>query len=494
MQAKFQTEWPTGLAELLRACERLGITQMNKTCVTVASLLGLHVNPVNKEPERGPSQNQSSSPSPHPKQPTDNDANASLLLHKEPDRKPLQNQSSSPLSYLNLPTIGATKVSLWQPEERIDFEIETINPDKPPPKLPAYVGKTKPLPPDPIVNQAILTITPLFPLQLSRGIIRKHLAMLFFEGEPEVQPIVDKIARGLPLKTIPKQGSLSLRRGVHVLWDTSETMVPFIEDQRQLVHEIRSLFGRENVSLSYFDTESQSTETDEISYFQNHILECHPRRPVVILSDFGICQSPYVFQPLSNQNWWLNFLLLCRRLGVPLIAFLPYDLSRCPKFLKKHVRLVHWDRPQIGKFTEKWPILDKVIPDQGVGKLVSRLSHRNPAAAQLAIVLCLASKIERSLLRKARLYLVPGADAGAEAELMMSELVVSYNMESLVLVPDVQKFLRAQLRDKPRLLKKVWTFLKDFRQQQNAPHATRIEEKLNYLSCRTNVSTKAVKD
>ena len=64
--------------------------------------------------------------------------------------------------------------------------------------------------------------------------------------------------------------------------------------------------------------------------------------------------------------------------------------------------------------------------------LVRGFEAISPAAVRLARAVSLAVRVEPELLRRARLALVPGADAGTEADLWFSPLVVGAN--PLVLV------------------------------------------------------------
>ena len=68
-----------------------------------------------------------------------------------------------------------------------------------------------------------------------------------------------------------------------------------------------------------------------------------------------------------------------------------------------------------------------------------------PQAVKLARAVCLAVLVEPGLLRRARIDLVPGADAGTESDLWFSPLVLTRNVTGIVLHPDVLTVLRQQL-------------------------------------------------
>jgi hypothetical protein len=67
------------------------------------------------------------------------------------------------------------------------------------------------------------------------------------------------------------------------------------------------------------------------------------------------------------------------------------------------------------------------------------------SVVKLARAVCLAVLVEPGLLRRARIQLVPGADAGTESDLWFSPLVLTRNTAGIVLDPEVLTVLRQQL-------------------------------------------------
>src|SRR5262245_20675457 len=76
-------------------------------------------------------------------------------------------------------------------------------------------------------------------------------------------------------------------------------------------------------------------------------------------------------------------------------------------------------------------------------------------AVRLAGALCIATLIDRPLLRRARLELLAGVNAGAEGDLWFGPLVESRSRDELVLRRDVQAWLRAQLQVDQRAVKRA---------------------------------------
>jgi hypothetical protein len=79
-------------------------------------------------------------------------------------------------------------------------------------------------------------------------------------------------------------------------------------------------------------------------------------------------------------------------------------------------------------------------------KLLDRAAWaKGEHVVKLARAVCLAVLVEPGLLRRARIQLVPGADAGTESDLWFSPLVLTRNTAGIVLEPDVLTVLRHQL-------------------------------------------------
>jgi kumamolisin len=71
-----------------------------------------------------------------------------------------------------------------------------------------------------------------------------------------------------------------------------------------------------------------------------------------------------------------------------------------------------------------------------------------PGAAELAVPLSIAVRIEPELVRAIRLAILPYLDVAAESDLWFSDLVASRGPDSIILKPEVLPGLRAQLADR----------------------------------------------
>ena len=112
--------------------------------------------------------------------------------------------------------------------------------------------------------------------------------------------------------------------------------------------------------------------------------------------------------------------------------------------------------------------------------LVAEIASEHPAVVRLAEAVSLAVLIDPPLLRRARLKLVPEADAGVEAELWLGPLVRSRGPEGMVLAPEVAEALRERLRRDPERLARARAITGEL--HAHLSPAVQLEEEIAWLS------------
>jgi tetratricopeptide (TPR) repeat protein len=88
-------------------------------------------------------------------------------------------------------------------------------------------------------------------------------------------------------------------------------------------------------------------------------------------------------------------------------------------------------------------VADTLRAETLLDRAIARTNGVN--VVKLARAVCLAVLVEPGLLRRARMHLVPGANADTESDLWFSLLVLTRNATGIVLDPDVVTVLRQQL-------------------------------------------------
>jgi WD40 repeat protein len=106
------------------------------------------------------------------------------------------------------------------------------------------------------------------------------------------------------------------------------------------------------------------------------------------------------------------------------------------------------------------------------------LSRRNPDALRLAQAVSFAVVVDRALLRAARIAFVPGADAGAEADLWFSSVVTSRTVDGIVFDREVAEELRNSMSAGE--IERAWKLIE--KEHDWLAPSLRIEEEIAYLS------------
>ena len=109
-----------------------------------------------------------------------------------------------------------------------------------------------------------------------------------------------------------------------------------------------------------------------------------------------------------------------------------------------------------------------------------RLEALPAPARELAEAVSLAVFVEPRLLRRARLRLVPHADAGTEADLWLSALVAASTRAGFTIEPTLRAQLRAELAKDSERLRRAWEVLEDA--HADFPAILRLEEELTWLA------------
>jgi tetratricopeptide (TPR) repeat protein len=137
-----------------------------------------------------------------------------------------------------------------------------------------------------------------------------------------------------------------------------------------------------------------------------------------------------------------------------------------------------------------------MMAETSVETLVESAQRRSPESVELARWVCLATRIEPALLRRARLSLIPGTGSHAEADLWLGPLVQTRGAQFIMFYPEVSNRLRQELiegtaidepghrdpevRHKTKKLLKAWKLVREM--HANLLHLVRFEEELTWLA------------
>lgn len=184
---------------------------------------------------------------------------------------------------------------------------------------------------------------PLFLPRWTRGILNAALATDSEIGDVDIDRAVRTLAKGHALVDLPLMSTPTLARGVQLLIDRSEAMVPFIRDQMILHEQITATVGRDRVTtLRFVGCPTRGAGTGPEATWSTYDAPLNGG-PVLLLTDLGIGR-PALSDERAGAMEWFNFAQIVRKAKCPLIAFVPYGESRWPQKLRGHMSIIQWDR------------------------------------------------------------------------------------------------------------------------------------------------------
>jgi hypothetical protein len=175
----------------------------------------------------------------------------------------------------------------------------------------------------------------------TRGILVGALSVTSDDGPVDVDRVVELLASGQPLLELPRQPWPTMRRGVQVLVDLGDGMLPFARDARVLQHAIGRVAGEAVHALRFVGCPSRGAGAGPKPW--GSYAPPTAGTPVVVLTDLGIARPPDSADP-GTVSEWLAFAGLVHRAGCPLVAFVPYPDTRIPPELTRAMAVLNWDR------------------------------------------------------------------------------------------------------------------------------------------------------
>ncbi len=196
-------------------------------------------------------------------------------------------------------------------------------------------GRAGLLPAEPARRTGPLPLLSLLPARVTPGILTGTVATDAGDGPPDVDALVELVARRRFDEAVPRVVRASLFRGVQLLLDRSPAMAPFARDVTELAQLTRLIIGHDVEEISFADHPLDRLPRDGTQYAPPR-----PGTPVLALSDLGIGRSPGHLRP-DALDVWPPLAGLLRRRGSELVVFVPYSRSRWP--VLPGIRMVPWD-------------------------------------------------------------------------------------------------------------------------------------------------------
>jgi hypothetical protein len=219
--------------------------------------------------------------------------------------------------------------------ELIEFDFErTTAPAQPLPQTPE---------PTPGPQRVMLPLLqPLLDPLWERGVLIEAVGTPVAEGDILLLEAVERIARGEPLRDIPREKVQSVSKGCQMLIDTGAGMRPFARDARQLAGAVCRTVGAYHTRvLTFVDSPLQGVLTETY----DDEMYAPPENGALVLAVSDLCRGgPGSAIRQAEPADWLKLARIVRDAGSALVVLNPYPRERWPAQVTKQVPVVYWDR------------------------------------------------------------------------------------------------------------------------------------------------------
>jgi len=194
---------------------------------------------------------------------------------------------------------------------------------------------------------------PLFAPRWTRALVSAACATLTDDGPPDLERVIEVLSNGQPVTVILRERYLSVRRGMQLLVDVGENMVPFARDVTELVDQLLAVIGRDRTQLLYFaDCPTLRCGSGGRATWTRSYTPPVAGTPIVVLTDLSLARGSAA-RSGATEDMWLTFLAIARAHDCPVIVFNPYPLDRWPSSVRRLVRGVPWDRGTTAAITHQ---------------------------------------------------------------------------------------------------------------------------------------------
>ena len=206
---------------------------------------------------------------------------------------------------------------------------------------PAWFSSTAPFPVENARHRTTrLPLDPLLAPNSARNVVATIAATNVAEGEMDLERIVANVARGEVVRELHRRNSITVRNGLQLLIDRSESMSLFARDTMWVEQEIMNVIGKDRIESLRFAGLPQQGAGRPGEEWPPTYRPPIARVPVLVLTDLGIGDSSATRLAMD----WVEFALSVKAAGCPLVVLVPYPPARWPEAAAHAMTIAQWDR------------------------------------------------------------------------------------------------------------------------------------------------------
>jgi hypothetical protein len=176
-----------------------------------------------------------------------------------------------------------------------------------------------------------------------RGLMSLIMATSTASNEIDHAILERGLVKGELLEKLPFKLRPTLKQGVLLFLDRSESMQPFWRDEQELLVRLQRFLGRSRVHSWWLRADRWASGGPRLRWFTKVPSLLPQMTPLLIVSDFGLGGELTGCCALFES--WMPLLDLARNSNCPIAALIPAPESYWPNILKKHIpHSLVWDR------------------------------------------------------------------------------------------------------------------------------------------------------
>ncbi|GGI21023.1 hypothetical protein [Bradyrhizobium guangdongense] len=186
------------------------------------------------------------------------------------------------------------------------------------------------------------SVPTLFSPRQERSLITAIALALAETGELDEERVAEQVARGEPLTRIPRRLRPTSHFGVQLLVDRGPRLEPLRDDQRTLRNALLRTVGVHRIQMLRFANFPDRVGPGTPRTWRRYVPPASGT-VVLVITDLGLGRLGAMERTHSFDDWtdWAGRV---RSAGAHPVALVPHGPRHWPRSLRRHLRLVHWDR------------------------------------------------------------------------------------------------------------------------------------------------------
>ena len=319
----------------------------------------------------------------------------------------------------------------------------------------------------------------IFDPQYERHTVIRLASRRSYEGDIDIERLVDLLVLGRPLEQIPRRPISTPRSGVQILISSSDFVSYFEQDIDHLRETLVKTIGSEKLELLWFDDHPD----DGVSslYEQAEIPYQYPSQGTKIV----VVANPFEISRRNRQSVrWEAFFAGANRAKCE-VVILTLSSQHLTPLTERSAEVIEWHHDPLGKRENLQRAYSKKqgrfsSPAEIAEAKIRRFVSRYPLAAELARIAALSPEITPGLLRTLRIKFLPYADTSIEALVWTSDINRVRSGQRIMYYPKIAAAFKESLQQDDRFVS-IYETIQAHHKTAGAPAYIVIENRLQFL-------------